>query len=358
MTATASATLGLTPEQEQRALELHARSIVIDCSSVVNPEPDHITRFRGGGVTVTNHTVTHPSSDLVAAVGDINTCRRWIEANSADVLLALTVGDIRDAKASGREAIIFGPQNTEFLGTDLSRLGLFHDLGVRVMQLTYQRQNWVGSGCGEPNDGGLSLFGRELVTAMDEAGIVVDLSHCGTRTAADAIQLSENPVVFSHAHPNAIAPHIRAKDDELLVAMAARGGVIGVTALSAFLRDPARPTERPGLSDWVRHIRYLVNLIGIDHVGVGLDFDETITREKWEADHRRWPELSLGWSYDERRAVGLTSAAEETNMTRALVAASFTDEEIQKILGLNFLRVFETVWKDRPPNDKKEGKLT
>ena len=295
-------------------------------------------------MTATNHTVTHPAATTVEAIKQINTARRSIESNPDDVLLGLRVEDIHEAKRTDREAIISGPRTPSSWEPTLTSLGTFYDLGVRVMQLTYQRQNAVGTGCGERRDGGLSTFGRELVAAMDEMGIVVDLSHCGAVTAADAIETSRNPVIFSHAHPAAIAPHIRAKDDELLRALAARGGVIGITALSPFLYDPENPQERPGLPNFVRHLRYLMDLIGIDHVSIGLDFDETITREKWEADHRRWPELMSGWTFDNRRARDLSSAAMEGNVTRAMVADGFTDEEIRKVLGLNLLRVFEQVW--------------
>lgn len=334
----------LTEEQEEHASALHQRSIVIDCGSVVKQEPAHFERARAGGVTATNHTVVHPASGFEAALNEVNACRRWIDANANYALLAQTAADIRTAKEGDREAIIFGPQNTEFLGTDLDRLGTFFDLGVRVMQLTYQRQNFVGCGCGERADAGLTKFGRQLVAAMDDLGVVIDLSHCGSNTSADAIAASKNPVIFSHAHPSALAPHIRAKDDGLLRALAEHDGVIGITALSPFLYDPAQPTIRPGLPAFISHVRYVADLVGIDHVGIGLDFDETNTPEKWAEEHRKWPELDTGWSFDERRAHDLTSAAHESNVTRALVAAGFADDDIQKVLGLNFLRVFEHVW--------------
>ena len=337
--------LVLTPEAEAHAADLHARSLVIDGSSVVNPEPGHIERFRAGGVNVTNHTVTHPASGTIESLREIDAYRRWIDANADDLILARSVGDIDAAVASGREAIVFGPQNTDFLGSDLSLLGTFYDAGVRVLQLTYQRQNYVGSGCGERRDAGLTTFGRELVAAMDEAGIIVDLSHCGPQTAADAIETSRNPVIFSHAHPYAMSPHIRAKSDDLIKAMAAKGGTIGITALSSFLFDPEQPKVRPGLDRFVAHLRYLIDLVGIDHVAIGLDFDETITLAKWDADHAKWPELQPGWSYEERRIVGLTSSAMEGNITRALVGAGFTDDDIQKVLGQNLLRVMRQVWK-------------
>ncbi|HUG47353.1 MAG TPA: membrane dipeptidase [Candidatus Limnocylindria bacterium] len=337
--------IDLSPAQEERARELHARALVIDGSSVVMQEDAHFERAFAGGVTATNHTVTHPPSDFETAVLDMTTCRHWVSQNSDKGLLTLTVADIQQAKQGGREAIIFGPQNTEFIGTEMDKLVAAYELGVRVLQLTYQRQNWVGAGCGEANDGGLSTFGRALVKQMDELGIVVDLSHCGAQTSAQAIELSANPVIFSHAHPYAVTPHVRAKSDDLLRALAARGGVIGITALSAFLADPAEPRKRAGLEAFARHMEYLLNLIGEDHVGIGLDFDETNTPEKFAAARREHPELDTGFGWDDKRIHDLTHAGEETNVTRVLVSLGLSDEAILKVLGGNFLRVFGQVWR-------------
>jgi membrane dipeptidase len=127
--------------------------------------------------------------------------------------------------------------------------------------------------------------------------------------------------------------------------MAATGGVIGVTAISAFCYDPARPRVRPGLREMVAHIRYLVDLLGIDHVGVALDFEETNTPEHYYAFNRLHPEIEAAWSYEDKRIHDLAEVKDLPNLTRALVASGFTDDEIRKILGLNFLRVFEQVWR-------------
>ena len=335
----------LTAEQERRAAELHQSSILVDCSSVLKEEPSHIERARAGGVTVTNHTVTRVRSDLAEALREVNSCRRWIDANPSDVLLCLGVDDIYEAKRSGREAVIFGPQNTEMIGTDLDFVGTFYDLGVRIMQLTYQRQNWVGAGCGEKRDGGLTTFGKKVVSLMDELGMIVDLSHCGHQTSYDAIEHSKNPVLLTHAHPNSLSPHVRAKDDDLIKALAAKGGVIGITALSAFQYRPEHPKVRPALDRWIEHLQYLIQLVGIDHVGIGLDFDETNTPEKWAADHAAQPELESGWSWDDKRIHDLTDSSYEGNLTRAMVWAGLSDAEIKKVLGENFLRVFTQVWK-------------
>ncbi|HUG47361.1 MAG TPA: membrane dipeptidase [Candidatus Limnocylindria bacterium] len=340
--------ISLSAEQEERARRLHGEAIVIDCSSVVKQEPSHIERARAGGVTATNHTVTRPMSDLPTALAELNSCRRWIDQHPDDVLLGTSVDDIDEAKRTNREAIIFGPQNTEFIGTDLNVLGTAYDLGVRILQLTYQRQNWVGSGCGERRDAGLSMFGRELVSEMNELGIVVDVSHCGQVTGADAIEVSRTPVVVSHGHPSRVAPHARAKDDDLLRALAAAGGVIGVTAISMFLYDLTEQDVRPGLRDLARHLEYLIDLIGVDHVGIGLDFDETNTPEKYAADAAAHPEIytqtaRFGW--DDKRIHKLTSAAEELSVTNALVSLGLSDEDVLKVLGGNWLRIFKEVWR-------------
>jgi membrane dipeptidase len=348
MTATAAPPplkgITLTEEQERRAAAIHREATIVDGSLTLKQDAQHFADARAGGVSATNHTVIWPDRDLPQALREINACRRWIDANPDEVLLATTVRDIEEAKASGREGIIFGPQNTEMIGTDLSLVGTFYDLGVRIMQLTYQRQNWVGSGCGERRDGGVTRFGRELIREMNELGIVVDVSHCGPVTARDAMEISTTPVIFSHAHPNAVSPHVRAKDDDLIRAMADQGGVIGMTAISGFLYDPDRPRERPSLRMLVRHIEHVVNLVGIDHVGIALDFEETNTPEHYEAARRANPELNTGWSWEDKRLHDLTAVSEMPNVTRALVAAGFSDADIKKILGENFLRVFRAVW--------------
>ncbi len=339
--------LDLSEAQETRARRLHAEATVIDGSSVVKLEPAHVERARAGGVTATNHTVTHPMSDLPQALDELNRCRRWIEAHPDDVLLATTTEHIREAKRSGREAIIFGPQSTEFIGTSLDHLGIAYDLGIRILQLTYQRQTWVGSGCGEARDGGLTTFGHAFVREMNALGIVVDISHCGQTTGSDAIEASTTPVIVSHGHPNRIAPHARAKDDDLLRALAAHGGVIGPTALSMFNYIPSEPATRPGLADFRTHLAYLIDLIGVNHVSIGLDFDETNTPAKYAADAAAHPEIyttTAAFSWDERRIHGLTHAGETPAVTRTLVSLGLSDTDIHKILGGNLMRVFGQAW--------------
>lgn len=334
------------PTLSPEALDLHQRSIVIDASAVVIQSEAHFERITPGGVTATNHTVTFPDLLLEPCLAQVNSFRRWVDANPDRVTLCLTTADIHDAKATGRETIILGPQDTLFLGKSLSLLGTFRDLGVRVLQLTYQKRNWVGDGCGEPNPAGLSSFGRALVAEMNATGVVVDLSHCSRPTSLDAIEVSTQPVVFTHAHPNELTPHIRAKDDDLLRAVAQTGGVIGLTTLSSFTRTAFG--VRPTLDDFANHVDHLVDVVGIDHVGIGLDMDETNTPEKHAADIARNPELEpvKEFEWDDRRVQGLSRGSHFPNITATLLRRGYSHDDVAKVLGLNFLRVLDAVWVD------------
>jgi len=332
----------LSDAQEARAARLHADAIVIDCGSLVYRETEFLGRVRRGGVTAINHHPSRPVYALTAFLHEIQECRAWIKANPSLVQAVHSAADIRAAKASGRFAMMIGPQNAEYLGTDLFLVPVFRDLGVVITHLTYQRQNHFGSGCGEARDGGLSRLGRALVRELEAARVVVDLAHAGGVTAADAFEFAKRPPIISHGHPKRLSPHMRAFDDDVLRRLAAAGGVIGITGCSQFLYYPEAPGRQPRLDRFVEHVMYVAELIGIDHVGIGLDLDEATTEEQWNA----WPfpELTGGWPYPERRCDGLAGVAELGNLTRALVWAGLTDEEIRKVLGLNFLRVFEAVW--------------
>ena len=334
----------LGEEGERRAQRLHASTVVVDCCSIIPFDPTYHQKVRKGGVTAISHTVVKHLNDLSGAVRDIGACLRWIRENSEELLLVTSLGEINLAKSSGRVGIIFGPQDPNFLGDNLDLLDAFHELGVRILQLTYQRQNLVGCGCAELHDGGLSRFGRDLVKRMNELGILIDLSHCGEKTAEDAIELSQRPVVFTHAHPFSLSPHVRAKRDGTLRKLAEKGGVVGLTALSLFLAESQDQDRRPDLNDFIRHVDYLSELLGIDHIGLGLDFDDASSRDQWLAANKRNTEFESRWSFEERRIEYLSGPDEVPNVTRALVAHGYSDDDIRKILGGNFLRVFDNVW--------------
>jgi membrane dipeptidase len=326
--------------EEQRALDLHYGSIVVDCSTIVKYENEHFEYARMGGVTASNHTIR--SDTFRQAVDDIAKCYSWIEKNSDKGVVAESVEDIERAKKEGKTSIIFGPQNSTLVENDLNLLTIIHKLGVRIIQLTYQHRNLVGDGCGERTSCGLSSFGVDMVKKMNESHMVMDLSHCGARTVSDAMEFSNDPVIFSHTNPYSLCKlPSRAKTDEQIKALAEKGGVMGLTAYSPLCKTRE---VRPTLEDYLNHIDYVVNLVGADYVGTGLDLDETSSPESFERFRGRFPEISENWTWEERNTDGLTRIDLFPNITKGLVVRGYSDQEIQKILGGNFLRVFKRVW--------------
>lgn len=340
--------LVLTDEQHQRARRIHEKAVVIDGSIVVKQEGYFFERACQGGVTAVNHTVSRPKKGFLESLLQINECRRWIATNRDRAILPLRSDDILRAKAEGKVAIIFGPQDASLLEDNLTYLDVFYDLGVRILEVTYQNRNLLGDGCGETHDGGLTRYGLEVVKRMNELGIVVDLSHCGWKTSAGTIEASRDPVLFTHSHPYSVTPHVRNKSDDLLRALAAKGGVIGITGFSPIASVISG--KRPSVVDLVTHVDYVVNLVGIDHVGIGLDINENMTRESSTRLRELHPELYRyfggggTFGYDDTRAEGLDSIACFPELTRALVVRGYSEQDILKILGGNFLRVFRQVW--------------
>ena len=204
---------------KQRASELHREAIVIDglnASYFFNEAV--LRRIRQGGVTAFNGTVAawHSLPETMNLIAD---CYRLFEDRSDWIMPVRRVEDIHEAKARGCAGMIFGFQDTHALNGNLRMLAVYHALGVRVIQLTYNDENAVGCGCMAPEDKGLTPFGREVVAEMNRLGMLVDLSHCGPKTTRDAIEVSKGPVAFTHANPVALAESPRNKPDEAFKAL-------------------------------------------------------------------------------------------------------------------------------------------
>ena len=236
--------------------------------------------------------------------------------------------------------MIFGFQNTGPIDGNPRMLAVYHALGVRIIQLTYNDENAVGFGCMAPEDKGLTPFGREVVAEMNRLGIVVDLSHCGHKTTMDAIDTSKGPVAFTHANPLALAKSPRNKPDSAFKALAAKGGVAGVVLLPAWLTHHGKA----GLEDYLNAIDYLVNLIGIDHVGLGTDFMEEIPAEIMMAALKGISAENLQKYYGSSIVNGFESAAEFPKVTEGLLSRGYSPEDVKKIMGGNWLRLYEEVW--------------
>jgi len=340
----------------ERVLALHRDAVVIEGSQSAPMTPEHFERLRRGGIHALNHTAVHNiEAEFTAAAADIQDLLDNIKKHGDQLILVRDSKDILQARAEGKTGVIIGLQNAKPVMHDLRLLRLLHTLGVRIIQLTYNERNLIGDGCVEKANGGLSRFGRQVVKEMNRLGIVVDLAHCGEQTTLDGIEASEFPVAISHSNAKALCPSPRNKADHVLKALAARGGVIGVAFWAPLAYSD--PQRRPGTKEFFAHVDYLVEHAGIDHVGIGSDIGEGESRAQYEAMFTRgggtYPEVTavLGdwYDFDHRMIEGMESSVVFPQVTEGLLSRGYKDEDVRKILGGNWLRVYSQVF-DRAPS--------
>jgi membrane dipeptidase len=335
-----------TTPRDARAL--HARAIVIDVTCPLANRPEYLDRWIAGGATAIAPSLAS-TQDSRAAIRSIGAWLRRIDHSEDRLRLVTRADDITGVKRDGRLGIIFHFQGADPVEDDLSLLGIYHRLGVRIIQLTYNRKNRVGDGCEERTDAGLSRFGIALIREMNRLGVVVDCAHTGVRTTLEAMDASTAPVVFSHANARAVHPSARNLTDEQIRAAAATGGVIGMVGYPAFVAGDPRPT----LDHLIRHIDYIAHLVGPQHVGLGIDYwigqAGVATDEQAHVLYRELLETGVWepanyppppWYYP----AGMELPDGLPRLTDALVARGYGDAEIEGILGGNFLRVFRQVW--------------
>ena len=326
---------------------LHATSIVIDGTCPLLRRREFVDWYIAGGVTACCPTVgsTAPAEETLRNLG---TWHRFIAARD-DLSLVREAADIESAKAQRTLGLIFHFQGADPIENDLDLVEAYHALGVRMVQLTYNVRNRVGDGCEEKTDAGLSAFGADLVTRLNENRIVVDCSHTGYRTTMDAIDRSSRPVVFSHANAFALHASPRNIRDDQIRAAAASGGLIGVNGFQAFLGASARPS----IDRFVEHLDHMVEIAGIDHVGLGIDYYEgmhpvadTAAATQFfqqQLAQRRWSEASYP-APPHHYPQGMATPQEIPNLTARLLARGYSPDDVRKLIGGNWLRVFRAVW--------------
>jgi membrane dipeptidase len=315
----------------------------------------YLDMWRKSGVTVACGTFSGGHKLSVAfesAARKIANAQAIVAACEADMLIVRKAADIEQAHADGKYGILIDFQNTVPFADEIDRVDLFHGLGLRMVQLTYNLQNLVADGCTEAYQSGLTYFGREIVGRLNELNILVDVSHCSEQTGWDAMEVSTAPVIVSHSTSKAIAYHDRGKTDELARAIAEQGGYFGVVVVPGFVRDTPGAT----LADFVRHVAHLIDVCGIDHVGIGTDKAGPGPSTSSLVEYPDGMRVSLPWEFnwsgfrnqehrltDEYSMEGFESLGDWPNVTVALAEAGFDEEELRKLLGLNYLRVFREV---------------
>ncbi|MFX0200653.1 MAG: dipeptidase [Candidatus Hodarchaeota archaeon] len=341
----------LTEEEKSRADDINRKAIFInalDSTFVPDFHEDYFRKLLQSKLTAVNLTVNYQNwKGLEDVLGNFSALYSKIESNSDSLLLVNSTDDIKEAKREGKVGIIMGFQDGRPMERDLGLLRVFHELGLRVGGLTYQRKNYFADGCGEKTDCGLSKLGIQLVEEMNRLGIVIDLTHTGDASSLEAIEVSKDPVIFSHNCARGVYNHFRNSSDEQLKALAGKGGVNCVGTLSLFLSERG-VFEGATLEDTLNHIDYIVDLVGVDHVGVGLDSaPDSRKPEHVKNIMGHYPEFKDTvdeYPFEHRYAIKTISDIQF--LTHGLVARGYSEADIEKILGGNLMRVFSNVWKN------------
>lgn len=345
----------------QSAKDLHRQALVVDAEgvsvllpSVHLPPPEYkgvpfLDRALAAGLTALNTTlgqgpIVSGVDDLRGLLNSIYGHLAYLELHEKKLALIESADDILRAKKDRKLGVIFGVQGiAPKIEGDLTLLRVLHKLGLRVATLTLNDRNPIGCGCMEPNDSGLTQFGKACVREMNRVGILVDLAHAAERTAIDAIELSAAPCIISHANVRALADHPRNVSNEALKALAKGGGVIGITAYAPFIRDKRHGP--PTIEHVVEHIAYVADLVGIDHVGIGSDHFDAESDVRYAAFATWFPDSQRGYGRDEVNVQGFERVDDWPRVTEALLRRGFSDTDARKILGENHLRVFRAAWR-------------
>lgn len=281
------------------------------------------------------------------ALDAIGRWRHMARVNSDLMTIAVTAADIEVADRDGKVAVLLGFQNSSLFDGRVAFVEFFSELGVRVVQLTYNNQNEAGGSCYETHDNGLSRFGREMVRAMNRDGILVDLSHVGDTTSLQAIEFSEKPVAITHANAASLFPHKRNKSDAIIRALAERGGVLGC----ATYRNITPESACASIDGWCEMVARTVEIGGIDHVAIGTDEGHNTTQA--DLDWMRQGYWTQGTDYGAGSAQRpgkvpkpdwLSRTSELVKVREGLARVGFDDEERQKILSGNWLRLYREVF--------------
>ena len=336
-------------EASTRAREIIDQSIVIDTlgGAVVHPTPhveegtyeEQVVSYGWNAMNaclVSEPTYNATWEEVLAAIYEN---LLYFEI-SPKVRHVETVDDLLEAKRQGQLGVFFGLQSGSCLEQDRKRLRLLHKMGLRVLQLTYMERNFIGDGCLEPENRGLTHYGIQVIRDCNRVGVLVDCSHVGIQTTLDAAHHSAKPIVVSHTAVRAIADNPRCVTDEMMLAVARKGGTIGITPYAPFIRTDRTPT----LDDYIDHFDYAVKLIGEDHVTLATDMFDGKTKVNWVTPWY-YPEITKGAQYGTRRVQGFNRKSNLGDLVDGFLRRGYRPGTIEKILGANFLRVLGEVWK-------------
>ncbi len=325
-----------------RLNDIVRRSVVWDNHACMPLRPDdrsflpQLARYRAAGATVAILNVSCDCDAVLQPFRMLESFREWLAARPDEFVIGSGVADIERAKREGRLAVFVDVEGGIPVQDEPEIVAQLYALGVRWMLLAYNRNNQLGGGC-QDEDSGLTAQGRRVLDVMRRVGMVLCCTHTGARTVREAMEYIERPVIFSHSNPRAIHEHPRNITDDQIRACAATGGVVNVNGIGIFLGHNDNTTET-----YVRHVRHVADLVGPQHVGLGLDYvfdskelDDYVTG----SPHIFPPELGYG------AGIRMVEPERIPAISEALLASGWSDTALEGFLGANNLRVAKAVWK-------------
>jgi membrane dipeptidase len=327
--------------------------IFVDSCVQIWPDADFGNAHRHGA-TAYGVTAMPPHADTSAGLENVMYWR-LIARQYPNIIVAEKAEDIRRAKSDGKAALVISAQDGGFIGDRIHRVEAFYRLGLRVMILAYNRTNNLGDGCLDRTDCGLTRFGELVVDECNRVGLLLDCTHMGRRTTMEIMERSRQPVIYSHSNPKRLVDNPRNIDDEQIRACAAKGGVIGLASWGPLVFKQGA-SKRPTVDDYLEHVDYVAQLLGsTDNIGIGTDMSLGTYPDHW---HDPWGEPTykdVASAYNKivttnvrsrlRAVEGFSSYPEIHSVIAKLLQKGYTEQDVAKILGENYLRVYAQVWK-------------
>ena len=331
---------------------LYAKAVVIDslCAPITDldaaPTAEELSAVRQSGITAINFTIS--ALDFEETVYALASVQKLVDNYPDTFLMVRRHSDLARCKREGKLGIMLGFQQTTFLEEDVARIGTFRMLGVRIMQITYNKRGKFGDGCLEPGNAGLTTAGIDAIRLMNQLGVAVDLSHSAFRTTSEGISKSSKPVLISHSGCAAVFPHPRNTPDDILKSLADHGGYFGIYLVPYLVASPTVPTREHVLD----HLTHAINVCGADHVGIGSDGGlqkivlTPATKAAFEQNFARRKELGVAAPGEDRYPYvpDLTGPDHMQIIAAELAKRGQPESVIEKVLGANFQRVIGEIW--------------
>ena len=325
------------------------RPLIIDGLQYNNWSEEIFRQMNDAGVAAVHVTICY-HEDFAETVANIIEWKKRFKQFSHHIMHARTGDDVRTAHSLGRTAIIFGFQNCSPIEDDIGLVEICYQLGVRFMQLSYNNQSLLATGCYEKQDSGITRMGREVVREMNRVGLVVDMSHSAARSTLEAIEVSERPIAITHANPHSWHPAIRNKTDDVLRCLADSGGMLGLSLYPHHLRNKSTCT----LEDFCNMVARTADMMGVGSIGFGSDLCQNQPDEvvEWMRNGTWTNKIDFGEGTPSAAGFPIqpTWFSDNTGFQNLLVGlqeVGFSDQEIEQIAGENWLNFFDHSFKSR-----------